>query len=240
MGGTGFVGSHVVNALIDQNVKVTILPREAATSHVKLKQVIVDHAMRGDEFDGVIGASWAHTGRMDYRNNIENHKWAESTINSYEVLSGLGIPFVGLGTCLEKLDYPTDEYTKAKILVSDYFKAMESKYDWTWLRLHYLYSKNPPRPRLIEEASTVYTKGGVMILKNPEARHDYIEITEATKLIACAVFGRHFGIRDIGSGHLKSNAELLNEIYPTLRIESGENIETLSGYQGLADIEYLK
>lgn len=240
LGGTGFVGRNVVNALVDQGIKVTTFPRAAATNNEKLNQTIAEHSSQGIEFDGVINASWAHTGRATYRNDLDNYRWAEYTIKSYEMLSSLGIPFVGFGTCLEKLDYPSDEYTKAKILVADYFKARESISDWTWLRLHYLYSKNPPRPRLVEEASVVHSKGEVMISKDPNVLHDYIEIKDAAKLISAAVIGKYLGIRDIGAGQLKSNGELLRHLFPNLRIENGEITETQSGYQGLADIGYLK
>jgi hypothetical protein len=52
----------------------------------------------------------------------------------------------------------------------------------------------------------------VFQVQNLEAKHDYIELQDAVQQTTEMIFNNYHGIWDIGSGSLRSNAQLLSKI----------------------------
>lgn len=190
----------------------------------------------------LINAASVATSSPNYRNSINNYWYTKLGIELATIAGELDATYVGLGTCLEKLAKPADIYTSEKKKLNNLFESNRFGSRWIWIRLHYIYSRKEEKPAVLHEASESIKKQSVLHLRNPGARHDFLEIEDACQGIFQIIKNEFFGTRDLGSGTTSTVEELVNSLYPDSNVGLNlvQDFEYKDGYEGEANIKYLK
>lgn len=230
-GATGFVGSHILDALFEIDAKVNVISRPtskaALTNWPNIQQVILtDNLFLEDEewlcnalngVDVVIHASWyAEPGR--YLNSDLNLECLTGTIALAKAAKLVGVKkFVGIGTCFEYAESneplsvdsalgPTTTYAAAKTacyyVLKDFFK--DTNTDFAWARLFYLHGEREDSRRLTSYLIDRLSKGEPAELTSGEQIRDYMNVADAAKAILDVSIGAKVGPINICSGNATS------------------------------------
>lgn len=209
-GGTGFVGRHVVRHLLDWGFRVIVVARHADKAKTLDGRV---HAVRGtsDLFsesleglmrlvegcDTVIHCAWC-TDRADYFSSLLNTDCLEGSVRLARACAATGgRRFIGLGTCAE-YDHsagvlstsaplqPTSLYAASKaavfLVLSNLLPLLGVTF--TWCRLFYLFGEGEREDRLIPTVRRHLTQGIPVALTEGSQIRDFLDVTEAGRLIA--------------------------------------------------------
>ena len=226
-GATGFVGRQVLRQLATQGNKLTIIVRDGKQSTFNDNPVIETIISTTDLFaetvdwwanalqgiDTVIHAAWyAEPGQ--YLQSSKNLDCLQGTLNMAKGAAQAGVRrFVGIGTCFEyNLSHgmlsietplkPLTPYAGAKVAaymaLSQWLPAQAVEF--VWCRLFYLYGEGEDARRLVPYLRAKLAAGEPAELTSGNQIRDFIDVSEAGRLIVDAGLGTAQGAINICSG----------------------------------------
>ena len=175
-GASGFVGSHITQTLLDEQIKVRVVSRSIKdTADIEwsnmAKIFITENLFKEPQenlckllegVDIVIHAAWyAEPGK--YLDSEKNLECLEGTLSLAKAASQVGVKkFVGIGTCLEygesqerlNVDSPLDPISLYASSKAACYRELDKfceniDMDFAWARLFYLYGAREDSRRLV-------------------------------------------------------------------------------------------
>ena len=224
-GATGFVGRQVLRGLAQRGCRVRAVVRQgkqiaaspAIDSVVASPDIFTEstawwiEACRG--VDTVIHTAWyAEPGR--YLESPKNADCLSGTLNlALGAAQAKVHRFVGIGSCFEydlgaghlTVDTPlkpSTPYARAKAAAFQQLSQLlpQSGVEFAWCRLFYLYGEGEDERRLVPYLRTKLKAGEPAELSSGTQIRDFLEVSEAGRLIAEAALGTIQGPVNICSG----------------------------------------
>ncbi len=226
-GATGFVGRQVMRALSKFDVELVPVIRKGKESAVNTLPNVVGVIASCDifaeteewwqeqcrEIDLVIHAAWyAEPGK--YLQASQNMDCLIGSLNLAKGAAKSGVKrFVGIGTCFEYdltlgvllVDTPLKPLTpyaaaKAALYLSLSQWLPTQSTQFVWCRLFYLYGEGEDERRLVPYIRTQLEKGQPAELTSGKQIRDFLDVTEAGKMIASIALSEQNGPINICSG----------------------------------------
>lgn len=233
-GATGFVGHHVVAALLERGVEVVATSRAPERAYVprnRLTTVSMDIAEVDDAFkrlgkpDVLLHLAWG--GLPNYRSvmHLESELPRQVAFLDSCVRAGLR-RLVVAGTCLEygmqsgRLDEemptaPVTAYGHAKDRLRAHLQALSgtSGMQLTWLRLFYLYGRGQAPTSLYSQLRSAIESGASAFPMSPgDQQRDFLPIEiAAARMSALALDEPGAGIVNLCSGEPKTVVTLVRK-----------------------------
>ena len=225
-GATGFVGRNVMLALADRGAHVRVVVREgtdrripgrAAESVVHTEDLFAESPAWWERVcegvDTVAHVAWyAEPGK--YPQSPKNLDCLAGTLALAKGAAAAGVRrFVGVGTCAEydlSGGYvsvgaplaPTTPYAAAKaaafLALSRYFE--QAGIEFAWCRLFYLFGDGEDERRLVPHLHAKLKAGEPADLTSGTQVRDFIDVSEAGRMIADSVLGSGQGPVNVCSG----------------------------------------
>lgn len=241
-GATGFVGSQILKALLENGCRVRIIAREEIPSFhdrdgIESIKITEDLFSANDEWlfeslqdvHTVIHAAW-YVEPGNYLQSQLNVVCLEGTLNLAKMAIQAGVSkFVGIGTCFEydvesgvlEVDTPLRPIalygaTKAAVFEVLSHWLPPNGIEFAWCRLFYLYGEGEDSRRLIAYIHKKLSKGELAELTSGNQVRDFMDVQEAGKKIVEAALGNFSGPLNICSGKaitVKELAEQIADIY---------------------------
>jgi dTDP-6-deoxy-L-talose 4-dehydrogenase (NAD+) len=225
-GAAGFVGGHVLGALIECGCKVRAVVREGAQLDVERGndvEIVTTPDLWSEsvewcakicaDVDTVIHAAWyAEPGQ--YLHSPKNQDCVAGSLRLAQGASTARVRrFVGIGTCFE-YDLsagllhlttplkPATPYAQAKV---DAFRALSQHFfahgiEFAWCRLFYLYGEGEDARRLVPYLRARLQAGQPAELTSGSQIRDYLDVRDAARMIVEAALGSVQGPVNICSG----------------------------------------
>jgi len=242
-GANGFVGSKVIKHLDSMpNVELYLIAREQkvlfheidSIKSVKISKDLFQETSSWwckacKDIDIVIHLAWyAEPGQ--YLESPLNEECYKGTIAIAQGAVRAGVKrFIGIGTCFEykfselpleissPLD-PKNPYAKAKVKTFNYLSKFFYSHDveFLWCRLFYLFGEGEDERRLFPFLRKSLAAGKEVELTSGDKIKDYLDIQEASKIIANLAINIHTGPYNVCSGKgvsIKSIAENIADEY---------------------------
>ena len=237
-GATGFVGRHILKALLDKGCDVRVIVRSAKKiaeeDSSRIHSVILTDNLflESDQFlleafagvDTVIHAAW-YVKHQDYLTSDINLECLQGTLNIARVAASANIKrFVGIGTCLEyrltdqgisvddKLE-PKFLYAACKasvfMILGQIFK---NQIDFLWCRIFYLHGEGESESRLFSYIRQKLIEKQPVHLTDGRQIRDYLDVKIASQDIVRLALGKRAGVFNICSGVGKTVREIALEI----------------------------
>ena len=226
-GATGFVGQHVVRALLMQNHKVIIVTRQIETAKkfewfnkvevikcdlYKNSRPVIDLAT---QIDCVVHLAWSDL--PNYLSDVHITKNLTFNLIFLKKLINAGLKkIIVAGTCLEygikggeltenEDTNPTTAYGFAKDVIrkSIEFMRAEENFYFIWVRLFYLYGPGQAKTSLYSQLNFAIDNSQSIFKMSPgDQIRDFQSIESAAEIFAIAVEDRNFnGIINSCSGN---------------------------------------
>jgi len=226
-GATGFVGRQVLSYLATQDICLTVIVRDGKqslfTNNPAVQNIIttVDlfaetaewwaNVMQG--IDTVVHVAWYAEPGL-YLQSSKNLDCLQGTLRMAKDAAQAGVRrFVGIGTCFEyDLSYgmlstetplrPLTPYAGAKAAAYMALSQVLPAYgiEFLWCRLFYLYGKGEDARRLVPYLREKLATGETAELTSGNQIRDFIDVSEAGRLIGEAALGVVQGPINICSG----------------------------------------
>ncbi|MBD1152957.1 NAD(P)-dependent oxidoreductase [Pelagibacterales bacterium SAG-MED22] len=238
-GSTGFVGRQVISNLLDKKVQVRSIVRKGKESFFNDKNSKIQLVETKDLFeestewwkeqckniDTVIHIAWyAEPGK--YLESAKNTDCLKGSLNLAKGAQQAGVRrFVGIGTCFEyELDVgdlsintplkPTTAYSIAKTELYKYLSQLlpSQSIEFCWCRLFYLYGDGEDERRLVPYLHKQLSNGLIAELSNGKQIRDFLDVSEAGRIIADVSMGGQQGPLNICSGIPISIRQLAEKI----------------------------
>jgi len=226
-GATGFVGRQVIRHLTALGVKVVAVVREGNEDSIKpelgLHEVVITRDLFGESpewweerchgADILLHAAW-YVEPGVYLESPRNLDCLSGTLSLAKGASEAGVSrFVGLGTCFE---YDVEQCllsinthlrprtlyaaTKAAayFALSQWFRI--HSVEFLWCRLFYLFGEGEDPRRLVPYLRAKLSGGESAELSGGNQIRDFLDVSEAGRLIAEAALGNRQGAMNICSG----------------------------------------
>jgi dTDP-6-deoxy-L-talose 4-dehydrogenase (NAD+) len=242
-GVTGFVGRQVLRNLVMQDVRLTVIVREGKeTDFIKshrIESVITTPDLFSESLewwsnnlqgiDTVIHLAWyAEPGQ--YLHSSKNLDCLQGTLIMAKGAMKAGVKrFVGIGTCFEydlshgmlSVETPLKPQTpyagaKAAVYLALSQWLPSQSIEFAWCRLFYLYGEGEDSRRLVSYIRTKLAIGEPAELTCGNQIRDFLDVSEAGKMIADVVTANVNGSINICSGipvTLKQIAEKIADEY---------------------------
>lgn len=211
LGATGFVGQQIVRALSKQMVEIIPIVRLGKECNLPsegiYKKIITTKDVNLEDVnwwaeklsgvDCVINAAWI-TEPGNYLQSQINIDFMISSIVLAKGMASAGVNrYVGLGTCAEydqsygifSIDVPlkpTNLYAASKVatfqILSQLFKMQNISF--AWCRLFYLYGQMEDERRLVPYIRNKIKRGEIVNLTNGTQIRDFMDVSDAGKIIA--------------------------------------------------------
>ena len=239
LGSDGFIGSHVSQSCVKSGMPVFGLQKWDGNRENFIDQIHELKQANPDSQIVLVQAAWYSTSNVDYRTSKENLKWIETTKSILRVCIENQVTFVGLGTCLEKLQTEDDLYASSKSKIQNYLSKEFLSEDWIWFQLHYVYSLEYLKPAVLKKAAEAVEAGIPLKLATPNDKHDFIEVRDVAEAIVHSIITGQRGKLEIGIGSTVEVSILLKSLFPKLEITEEVSTEKRISYQGAASVERL-
>ncbi|SEI12494.1 Nucleoside-diphosphate-sugar epimerase [Methylobacterium sp. 275MFSha3.1] len=263
-GGTGFVGAHVVPALVARGFEVHALGRRPPSAQVTFHPVDLLDADAARSAVGAIGAShllhlawYAEPGR--YWRSPANLDWLAASLALVRTFRETGgARAVVAGTCAEYawgseplIEYglcaPTTLYGAAKDATRRVLAAYASEtgLSFAWGRLFFLYGPGEKPGRLVSSAIRALLAGERFSTSRGHQRRDFSHVADAASAFAALVDSAIEGPVNIGSGEAVPVSTILERIgrltgRPELIDFGGRQIEQTEPVSIEADVTRLR
>ncbi|MEZ6139772.1 MAG: NAD(P)-dependent oxidoreductase [Zavarzinella sp.] len=237
-GGTGYLGSHVVQHLVETGHDVTVMTRSHLPTKpvwwlgVKSIQVPDIREVTTDQWqqflphhDLVVHLAWdVEPGK--YLHSKTNQEYADATLKMALVVQELAIPrFVGVGTCLEyrpknaplEVDDPVDPsslYAECKLNTCNKLRQLftASGTQFAWARVFFLYGGDEKPQRLGGYLHQQLRQALPVKLTSGIQIRDYLPVDVAGTNIAKLALSNYCGVANICSGNATTVRELAESI----------------------------
>lgn len=226
-GGTGFVGRHVFQNLLKNQIKLRLIIRKDKEKFFKDQKSKIELILTDDLFrespewwfeqckgiHTIIHLAWyAEPGKY-----LQSSKNIDCLIGSLNLAKGAlkaGIKrFIGIGTCFEyDLNYkklsvetpikPTTLYaaTKASLYNALTHLFPLNSIEFSWCRLFYLYGEGEDERRLVPYIHKQLSKGNKVELTSGKQVRDFLDVSNAGQIITQIALGNQLGPINICSG----------------------------------------
>ncbi len=238
-GATGFLGSHILDNLIEKDFNVSVIIRPDSKKILRnisdLEQIITTNDLFSESqkffrdslqnIDIVIHAAW-YVEHGKYLQSTKNLDCFSGTVSFAKVAANLDIEkFIGIGTCFEYKQSneplgidselrPESVYASAKadtyLMLDSIFR--EKEIDFAWCRLFYLYGDREDPNRLIPYIRNQLSNGKIASLTSGSQIRDFLNIKDAAEAIVEVAIGDNQGPVNICSGIPLSVKDLAIEI----------------------------
>jgi dTDP-6-deoxy-L-talose 4-dehydrogenase (NAD+) len=242
-GASGFVGRHVISNLLDKQIAIRAIVRTGKENFFKNKNLKLELVTTDDLFkestnwfveqckgiDIIMHLAWF----------VEPEKYLQSLKNIDCLMGSLRFAqaaikakikrFVGIGTCFEydlsggilSINTPLNPlslyaYTKAVLYKELSKEFFERSVEFCWCRLFYLFGEGEDKRRLVPYIHNKLSKGETVELTNGNKILDYLEVCEASQMIAEIALSDRHGPFNICSGKpitIKELADQIADIY---------------------------
>jgi len=225
-GATGFVGRQICKALAKQDVDLRCIVRkkkEEELSDFESVQLVSTNDLFAEkidwwveqcsDIDTIIHAAWYAEPAKCLKSDL-NINCLEGSINLAHGAIKAGVRrFVGIGSCFEydlNACYlsvetplrPTTIYGSAKVALYNslsHWLPMHSV-EFAWCRVFYLYGEGEDTRRLVPYLRSKLEKGQPAELTSGKQIRDYLNVTEAGRMVADIALGNKTGPMNICSG----------------------------------------
>ena len=205
-GASGFVGRHVLTALLEHGIEIVAVTRDVAriaglNESVCIVEMDIAHPVldcfdRLGRPDVLIHLAW--DGLPNYK---ELFHFEKNLFESYFFIKKMiegGLRHLSvIGTCLEygmkegclTEDMPTapcTSYGLAKDTLRKFIEVLAQKYsfDWKWIRLFYLYGEGQSKNSILEQLKSAIARGETVFpMSVGEQQRDYLFVEEAAEYI---------------------------------------------------------
>ncbi len=241
-GASGFVGKLIFNALSASNFRIVPVVRTGKESSFQNQSNVHRIVCSPDIFqestdwwvdqckdiDVVIHAAWyAEPGKY-----LQSSKNMDCLIGSLNLAKGAVIAgvkrFVGIGTCFEydlsagvlSTDTPLNPLTpyagmKAALYMGLWQWLPKQSVEFAWCRLFYLYGEGEDERRLVPYLHKQLAKGEVVELTSGKQIRDFLNVSEAGRIIAEVALGEQRGPINVCSGIPITVRQLAEQIADT-------------------------
>ena len=238
-GATGFVGKQIFKSLCEQGVEVVPVVRVGKESVFDNHSNVIRLVTSNDVFqqsadwwechcqdiDVVIHAAWyAEPGR--YLHSPVNLSCLIGSLNLAKGAATAGVKrFVGVGTCfeydlsaglisIETALNPLNAYSSAKagLYISLSRLLPNLSVQFAWCRLFYLHGEGEDERRLVAYLHKQLRNGEVAELTSGSQIRDYLDVSDAGRIIANVALGEQGGPVNVCSGTPISVRELAERI----------------------------
>lgn len=241
-GASGFVGKQIFNALSKSNVRIVPIVRAGKESSFQSQPNIDRVVCSPDIFqesadwwadqckgiDIVIHAAWyAEPGKY-----LQSQKNMDCLIGSLNLAKGAvmaGVKrFVGIGTCFEydltagvlSKDTPLNPLTPYAGAKTALYTGLsqwlpERSVEFAWCRLFYLYGEGEDERRLVPYLHKQLAKGEAVELTSGKQIRDFLDVSEAGRVIAEVAAGEQHGPINVCSGEPITVRQLAEQIADT-------------------------
>ena len=238
-GGTGFVGKQVVRTLHERGIQLRLVIREAKNDIPSLpfkdhEAVFSDDAFaessqwwaeQCEDIDTVVHLAW-YAEPVEYLQSAKNMDCLIGSLNLARGAVQAGVKrFIGAGTCFEydlSADVlstdtplkPTTPYASAKAALYYGLENWLPTYlvEFAWCRLFYLYGEGEDPRRLVAYLRSKLEKGEPATLTGGEQIRDFLDVTDAGRIIADVALSKKTGPVNICSGVPIKVRELAEQI----------------------------
>ena len=224
-GGTGFIGRHVVKALLDSSLRIHLIVRSRSSIDSTIRNMVEvtetkdlfseswawwENVLNGT--DAVVHLAWYV--EKDYLTSPKNLECCIGTLRMVEVIKRSQVGhLVAIGTCLEYkpsialLDVsdvvmPDTIYGVAKAtthrILQEQLECTRTKV--AWCRVFYLNGEGVRDESLIQRLSYAFDTGEPMVVRNPEMVLDYMRVEDAARQISETLLGEKTETINICSG----------------------------------------
>lgn len=256
-GASGFVGRHVLDALLMQGIEVIALTREAQRladyqNSVQIVEFDIANVSKYtfDEIgrpDVLIHLAWDGLPNYKSLHHFESELPKQYYFLKMLVEKGLKSLFV-TGTCFEygmqsgslKESFPTlpnNPYGYAKDALRKQLEFLKQKtpINLTWARLFYMYGDNQPKSSIYSQLKDTVSRGDkVFNMSGGEQLRDYLPATKvASYIVEMALLNSNLGIVNFSSGQPISVKSLVEEWV----LEHGWDIKLNLGFYPYPDYE---
>jgi nucleoside-diphosphate-sugar epimerase len=236
-GASGFVGRHVVSALLDQGVEVCAVTRTRKPPNISISTLKTDDVFSHSVefwreklcgFDAVIHCAW-YTDHGKYLHSNKNLDCMLGTIQLVRGAEQAGVKhFQGIGTCYEydlsqlgdcskqiSVDSPlrpTTLYggTKAATFLALAEHCKEMKFSWS--RLFYLFGNGEDERRLVPHVHSLLSQNKSVVINSGDRALDYLYVVEAGRQIVEVTKNQRSGPLNICSGRPTKLSDLVLSI----------------------------
>ncbi len=237
-GGTGFIGTHVVNQLISDKHEILLLCLEGEPIPSVLNQKSL-RIIRGDLSDiqtwkpeagsfrpqAAVHMAWAGIPTYDSRTSTQNLIHGLDLIT---MLAEIGCEkLLCTGSCWEygqktgqlhedSVVRPSNAFTAAKhslhLMGREIAREQQMKFIWT--RLFYVYGPGQKSHSLIPHIITAIRSGEQPNIKTPQSRNDFVYVEDvATAISSLLSKDTAHNVYNIGSGYSTEILEVINLVY---------------------------
>ena len=256
-GGTGFIGRHLVSALVERGATVTVASRRPAEIDIRGGDVrAVEMDVIGDPEgayerlgrpDILFHLAWEHL--RDYHNlaHFEVQLPRHYAFLKRLISDGLGC-LIATGTCFEyglragALDeddpcVPVTTYGLAKLTLCRQLEHLGRRHPFAmvWARLFYAFGPGQSPGGLWSQLQAALREGAPTFnMSGGEQLRDFLPVeTLATSLASLGLAGANFGIVNVCSGNPRSIRALVEDWVA----QSGRKIDLNLGHYPYADYE---
>ena len=242
-GATGFVGRQVLLNLLNKKIEVRAIVRKGKENffkdiNLKVETVATDDLFKENvnwwteqcsDIDTIIHIAW-YTEPGKYLQSPDNIDCLIGSLNLAKGAMNAGVKrFIGIGTCFEydlskgKLSIdtslkPTSSYASAKaalfLLLSKWLPEQSIKF--SWCRLFYLYGEGENEKRFVPYLHKQLSKRQQAELTSGEQIRDFLDVSDAGRMISEVAFGNQLGPINICSGNpitIRQLAERVADLY---------------------------
>ena len=160
----------------------------------------------------VVHLAWSASGRADYRTADDNDRWVEATLALVGAARAAGRAVWLSGTAVDDEAEGADAYTRSKARLKTTLAPLLADSSVGWLRPYYVFDEARRRPTLVDLALTAHERGDTIHLRSPHQRHDFVHASDVGRAIVASVAHGLAGEVPIGSGSLRSVADLVTRL----------------------------
>lgn len=228
-GGTGFIGQHVYNRLLNKNIDLHITSRyfRPLLKNVHITDLLnltnIKNLIKKLQPDILIHLAWDVT-HDEFWTSSKNVDYLKASIKLFELfLEQGGKKIISTGTCAE---YPTCDSSVSEDIIFDKFVLTQygaakkevsewlqkTNCDFSWLRIFGIYGHGEDNRRILPSMIRAIRENQEFIIKNPNIFCDYIYVDDLAALIVDCIYNKGLGIVNIGSGENYAFLDLYNAI----------------------------
>jgi UDP-glucose 4-epimerase len=239
-GGGGFLGTEIVNCLIESGFEVKSLGRNLSST-IDCEQIIGDittldsysKSLSNWKPEVVIQAAWV-TNQKTYRTSSLNSVYMDATLSFAEqsYLSGTQ-HFLALGSSAEygspkepcnsftTVAAPEDNYGVSKLQTLEKLSEIAEKFssDFSWARIFQPYGPNQDSTRLLPLAIREFLSGNRFAVANPNAILDWISSRDVASALVFAIKNPINKIFDVGTSEPMSVMQMLETLVMLLDVD---------------------
>lgn len=160
----------------------------------------------------VVHLAWSASGRADYRTSDDNDRWVDATLELVEAAAAVGSTVWVTGTAVDDAADAADAYTRSKARLKARLAPLIEESVVGWLRPYYVFDEALRRPALVDLATTARERGETLHLRSPHQHHDFVHASDVGRAIVASVAHGLAGEVPIGSGRLRSVADLVTRV----------------------------